>query len=249
MTYAISDIHGCYAEFLELLKLIHFSEDDELYILGDVVDRGKAPVKLLLDLMARPNVFLLIGNHEYMMCEVLKRALCEVTDELVEQWDNDETELKYTMELVMAWIEDGGGVTLTQLKELPNEQRRDILDYALDAELYADLEINGKRFILAHADFPKQGEGSVSDFCMNRADYSRRYFKNENTFLITGHTPTPVIREDKQPLVFEQNGHIAIDCGCVFGGKLAAYCLDTGESFYIDKLKKVETDELVSDPF
>ena len=55
-----------------------------------------------------------------------------------------------------------------------------------------------------------------------------------NTYIITGHTPTTLIREDGEQLVYEENGHIAIDCGCVFGGKLAAYCLDTGEVYYVE---------------
>ena len=44
-TYVISDIHGEYGKFMELLDIIHFSDEDILYVLGDVVDRGKNPVK------------------------------------------------------------------------------------------------------------------------------------------------------------------------------------------------------------
>ena len=36
--YVISDIHGNYDLFMELLKKIKFSEKDTLYVLGDVVD-------------------------------------------------------------------------------------------------------------------------------------------------------------------------------------------------------------------
>ena len=38
--FAISDIHGCYKTLLALLDKIAFSKADELYILGDYVDRG-----------------------------------------------------------------------------------------------------------------------------------------------------------------------------------------------------------------
>lgn len=47
MRYIISDIHGCYDQYRALLEKIHFSEVDELYVLGDVVDRGPKPVKVL----------------------------------------------------------------------------------------------------------------------------------------------------------------------------------------------------------
>ena len=40
MTYAMSDLHGCYDKYKKMLEKIHFGEDDTLYILGDVVDRG-----------------------------------------------------------------------------------------------------------------------------------------------------------------------------------------------------------------
>ena len=40
-TYAISDIHGCFDEFMEVLDQVQFGDGDELYILGDLVDRGE----------------------------------------------------------------------------------------------------------------------------------------------------------------------------------------------------------------
>ena len=51
--------------------------------------------------------------------------------------------------------------------------------------------------------------------------------------LVTGHTPTPNIREDQKPLVYQGNGHLALDCGCVYGGNLAAYCIETQEVVYV----------------
>ena len=43
----ISDIHGCFDEFMQMLDLINFSSADELYVLGDVIDRGPEPIKCL----------------------------------------------------------------------------------------------------------------------------------------------------------------------------------------------------------
>lgn len=67
MRYVISDIHGRYDQYLQLLKKINFSLEDDLYILGDVVDRGPEPIKVLQDIMQRPNVIFILGNHELMM--------------------------------------------------------------------------------------------------------------------------------------------------------------------------------------
>lgn len=72
-----------------------------------------------------------------------------------------------------------------------------------------------------------------SDICVEI--YSRRYYKDENTFVISGHTPTPFIRADRKPEILLENGHIAIDCGCVYGGRLAAYCIETGSATYVNR--------------
>ena len=67
MTYCISDIHGCYEEFLQLLAVIGFTDEDTLYVLGDVVDRGERSMDCLQYIMSKQNIHLLMGNHEQMM--------------------------------------------------------------------------------------------------------------------------------------------------------------------------------------
>ena len=39
-TYVMADIHGEIDRFHAMLDLINFSADDQLYIIGDVIDRG-----------------------------------------------------------------------------------------------------------------------------------------------------------------------------------------------------------------
>jgi len=39
--YAISDIHGCYHTFKELLNTIGLNKNDDLILLGDYINRGK----------------------------------------------------------------------------------------------------------------------------------------------------------------------------------------------------------------
>ena len=49
MIYLISDLHGYpFERFTELLQRAGFSDDDLLYVLGDVVDRGEDGVRYLL---------------------------------------------------------------------------------------------------------------------------------------------------------------------------------------------------------
>lgn len=40
MYYAMSDIHGRFDKYKEMLSLIDFTPRDTLYVLGDVIDRG-----------------------------------------------------------------------------------------------------------------------------------------------------------------------------------------------------------------
>lgn len=56
MHYACSDIHGQYDTFLRMLQLIEFTEEDEMYILGDVIDRGPKPIELLLYICEHQNI-------------------------------------------------------------------------------------------------------------------------------------------------------------------------------------------------
>ena len=67
MRYAISDLHGNYDLFIKMLKEINFSKDDKLFILGDIIDKGKDSGKLLNLLChdMRENIVAICGNHEY----------------------------------------------------------------------------------------------------------------------------------------------------------------------------------------
>ena len=82
-TYIISDIHGCYDQYQELLCKIDFSEEDELYILGDVLDRGPEPIKVLLDLMDRVNATLILGNHDATALMILRQLAKEITNDSI----------------------------------------------------------------------------------------------------------------------------------------------------------------------
>jgi serine/threonine protein phosphatase 1 len=68
--FAISDIHGCLRTFEALLDQIALTKDDDLYLLGDYVDRGpdsKGVIDKIWQLQAEGyNVQCLAGNHEHM---------------------------------------------------------------------------------------------------------------------------------------------------------------------------------------
>lgn len=69
--YVISDIHGEFDLFIKMLKKINFSRNDRLIILGDVLDRGSQPIKIIEYVMEKDNIKLLMGNHEKMFLDFI----------------------------------------------------------------------------------------------------------------------------------------------------------------------------------
>jgi serine/threonine protein phosphatase 1 len=60
---AIGDIHGCHAEFAELLERLAPTRDDRIVLLGDLVNRGPDSPKVI-DLARSIHALSLLGNHE-----------------------------------------------------------------------------------------------------------------------------------------------------------------------------------------
>ena len=237
MRYVISDIHGCYDEYKKLLTKINFSEQDELYILGDVIDRGQNPIRLLQDIMHHPNIMLILGNHEFMMYTIMKRMAVDITHENFDKHLTLNDLLDYNL-----WLQNGGQTTVEQFRKLDKLERMDLLEYLAESPLYEVIQYHEKQYVLVHAGLgnfdPEKdlGEYELDELLSERMDYSKRYYPDKNTFVITGHTPTIYIPGWEKPEVYQQNGHIAIDCGCAAGGRLAAYCIETEQVTYVDKM-------------
>jgi len=229
-TYVMSDLHGEYQKFLAMLDKIDFSEEDLLYILGDVIDRGEEPIALLTDLSQRENVIPLIGNHELMMLEVMAGLMVEIRE------DNYDTHMTPDMlHRLFVWQENGGGVTLKQFTALPNDDRLALLSYLEDFLPYETVEVNGRTFVLTHSggvttDKPLS-EHSLRELTFARLDYDRTVYEDPSVYLVSGHTPTPLI--SGKPDIYHGNRHLNIDCGAVFGGRLACLRLDDMTEFYV----------------
>lgn len=238
-TYVISDIHGEYDKFMKLLDIIHFSDEDTLYVLGDVVDRGEHPVKVLLWMMEHFNVIPIVGNHEQMMMECMPLLSREVKDENAIK--DFEKEFNADMfQKLYAWQRNGGIATTDELSRLDNDTRRDVMDYVLEFSYYEKVCVNGQKYLLVHGGLDNYkpdrdiDDYSLEELVWTRADYDVTYF--DDVITVTGHTPTQCIEENPKPgYVFRKNNHMDIDCGAYWpDGRLAVVCLDTGEEFYSD---------------
>ena len=232
MTYVMSDIHGDYEKYAAMLEKIAFSDDDTLYILGDVVDRGENPMRILSDMSMRANVIPLMGNHEHMAEHVLRAVNVEITAETIETSWNAEVILA-----VREWYENGGYFTSRDFSRLSLEDRESILDYLEEFSFYEELTVGDKSFVLIHGGLPDfSPEKELEDYPLigtlyARTDYGKRYYPDK--YLITGHTPTFLIDPAYDGKIYIANGHIAIDCGVCHGKNLGCIRLDDLAEFYV----------------
>lgn len=230
ITYVISDIHGCYDKYRAMLGEIDFSSRDTLYVLGDVIDRGPEGIRILQDMNLRPNVFPLLGNHEFTAAVCLPWLEEMVTDQSLAALD--ETQIAALSE----WLVNGGGPTLSALKLLSREEREDILEYFQEMELYAQVEAGGRRFVLTHSALENFSPEKpleryeLPDFLFGRPEPDAVYYPDK--ILVFGHTPTRALGGGDK--ILRRETWIDIDCGCAFkGGRLGCLCLETMEEFYV----------------
>lgn len=244
MIYAMADIHGQYDKYIAMLEKINFSDNDILFVLGDVIDRGSQGMAILKDMMMRTNVYPILGNHEYMAITAIPWLMQEITEETVEKIDPE------MMQGLIEWMNVGGSSSIIEFRRLPRDDQEAILEYLTEFKLYETVEVGGKEYVLVHAGLTNFDEErslssyDLSEVLFQRPDYEIKYFKDK--YLVTGHTPTRVAyaaergvlleelsSDEYQDLIFKKNNHIAIDCGSSFGGNLGCICLDTLEEYYV----------------
>ena len=241
MIFATSDIHGYPLDsFVGLLEKAGFSESDQLYVIGDVIDRnGDGGVAMLRWMMNQENVILIRGNHETMMLEC-DFALTE---------DVDLTNLRKVSlaqgHALLRWHRNGCLVTLENLHKLKEEEPEELqrlLEYVRSAPLYMEVAVPMKRFLLVHGGlacfWPDKGldEYSEDDLVWTRPDPEDRYW--EDRLVILGHTPTQYYGEKGK--MFVTDTWIDIDTGAAGGGSPMLLRLDDLCPFYAEQEDRME---------
>ena len=215
MIYCVSDIHGELDKLEQLLELIHFSDDDHLYVIGDAIDRGSLGIDVLRKIMAAPNMTMLLGNHEQMCLATLGPRNEFGAREL--------------------WKQNGGAPTYQELlyHRTPQE-RNEILRFLDGLPDALDIEVSGRRFHLVHG---LPGEDRETRL------WGRVEADSQNpipgVLCIVGHTPTGYLtgRTEEDARIWHGDGIVDIDCGCghlkAAHRRLACLRLDDMAEFYV----------------
>lgn len=236
MIYVMSDIHGNKERFDSIMSQIDLTQEDTLYVLGDVIDRFPDGIRILRQLMKMPNVKLLIGNHEYMMLNALDTDLQFSEMGPIQK-------MTYTYDLSL-WYRNGGKVTHNYLKHIRKDIRKEIFTYLQSLPLYYDIEVNGMNYKLVHAaPIEKYDEWGCGHY-LNKKEFAVWHRIEEllelpdDYTLIFGHTPTLYYQNSNPTAIWYGQNRICIDCGAgysradTFRTRLACLRLDDYQEFY-----------------
>lgn len=231
MIYVTSDLHGYSLDnFKDFLNKVGFCDEDFLYILGDVIDRGTDGIKLLRWMMLQPNVQLILGNHESMMlaCDFL---FDEITEDSIAKLTGTKLNIYQT------WVSNSGQVTLDALAGVRDKEIQYILEYLQEAPLYETITVNNRDFVLVHSGLggfrkdKKLSEYSTTDLLWTRPSFNTRYFDDVTT--VFGHTPTVVYGNEYLGKIVKTDTWINVDVGVGIGQEPCLLRLDDMTEFFM----------------
>ncbi len=242
-TYVISDIHGCFGEFQQLLCKIEFSEADRLYLAGDYIDRGKQSLEMLRWLESCPkNAMPIKGNHDAEFAEnvgIMRQI--DQAEELATDPDSNEDALilldsviylmKTRNKAILEYFDYYG--TIEDLLKNKGAAFGELCRWADMLAAYPyfyRFPVNDRDCIVVHAGYCEDMSlianqyGSKEQFYLYAREEAIKFGGVENGLIIAGHTPT--IAKDT---AFYTDGEVFrhydevkncifydIDCGCAY---------------------------------
>ena len=233
MIYVTSDLHGfSLGKFKEFLDGIGFGDEDFLYVLGDVIDRGTDGIKILRWLMSKNNAQLIMGNHEAMLlaCDFL-------FDEITEQSISDLTGTK--LDMYLTWVSNGGQPTIDALSAMRKSEIKYLLEFLRDIPLYEGISVGDRDFILVHSGLgnfredKKLSQYSEDDLLWTRPAIDVKYY--DGITVIFGHTPTLVYGDEYKGKPIITDSFINIDVGVAAGLNPMLLRLDDMKEFYYEE--------------
>lgn len=219
MIYVMADIHGRSDRFDNILEQIELTENDTLYILGDVIDRNPEGIEILQRIMRMKNTYMLLGNHEHMMMDVIRHP--------------------GVFSMLRRWYSNGGEITHEKLMELPEQERRKIYSFIESLPLNIEITVNDVDYVLVHG-VPESSIETLERWMyddLKQAVVWERISEYtslpENKITIFGHTPTLHYQDGTPYRFWYGEKRIGIDCGAAYpDGRLGCLRLDDMREFY-----------------
>ena len=228
MTYAVANLHGCFNKFKKLLRKINFTDNDVMYVLGDIVDYGEEPIELLCDLSMRYNVIPILGECDLRALEMLTEL-----DKMLGGASPDPEVIGKMTE----WIQEGGAKTMEGFKALDDDMKEGVLEYLEDMSLYEEVEVRGKKYLLVHAGIADYSADTDLEDYMPEAFICESpdpdYQLVDGVTLVVGHKPTYEIEGAERGKIYHGEGSIFLDCGAAYDEPLGCICLENGKEYYI----------------
>ncbi len=188
----IGDVHGHYDGMMTLLEHLGPGAADEVYFLGDLIDRGPKSAEVV-EFVKNSPYQCIMGNHEQLMLNALPQE-----GQNPQAWQ--------------AWLYSGGHATITSYQEA-QMMPREHLQWMRSLPPYLDL---GDLWLVhagVHPHLPLE-EQTVSEFCWIRREFhniARPYFPDK--LIIIGHTITFTFDGVEPGTLVEGSGWLGIDTG------------------------------------
>nr|WP_091173045.1 metallophosphoesterase family protein [Paenibacillus sp. 1_12] len=217
-TLVISDIHGCYEPFNQLLDLMNYQPKvDQLILLGDYVDRGphsKEVVEQIRKMVQEDGVIALRGNHDQRFIDIVRTDDHLISSKFIDH-GGKQTMMSYlnidTIEYAMIHEE------LEAFKQLVRNEYAAHIAFLNSLPYYHETAAH----IFVHAGLdPKYvdwREQPTREFMYIKEPF----YKNKtvvNQVVVFGHTKTVDLQGT--PDIWFGGDKIGVDGGCAFGMQL-----------------------------
>jgi serine/threonine protein phosphatase 1 len=187
----IGDVHGHYDGLISLLTAIAPASDDQVYFLGDLIDRGPQSSQVV-DFVRNSPYLCLLGNHEQLLLESFP------TGEVHEP-------------ALQAWLYSGGRATVSSYKDV--DLLMEHLQWMATLPTYLDLDDIWLAHAGLHPELPVEQQ-TPQELCWIREEFhssQTAYFPDK--LIITGHTITFTLPGVAPGELAQGQGWIDIDTG------------------------------------
>jgi len=145
--FVIGDVQGCLNDLIKLLKLMQFDpEIDELWLTGDLVNRGPQSLEVLRYLKKLPRCISVLGNHDLHLLAVAyadaPRSKSDTLDAVLSAPDRDEL-LTWLRKHPLLHQNADASITMVHAGISPQWSIAEAVSYAAEAEQH----IRSDRFL------------------------------------------------------------------------------------------------------